>query len=111
MIALTCRPSGTPRRRRKIIAHRWFKALGQYGITVNDVSPGFMETIRDPETHPELTPERTEEIIRTCSAVTSRATNAPPRHGLRPAPSTGKAGPKKKSKSVGQAARRFRTTR
>jgi NAD(P)-dependent dehydrogenase (short-subunit alcohol dehydrogenase family) len=40
------------------------KALGQYGITVNDVSPGFMETIRDPETHPELTPERTEEIIR-----------------------------------------------
>lgn len=40
------------------------KALGQYGITVNDVSPGFMDTIRDPETHPELTPERTAEIIR-----------------------------------------------
>lgn len=40
------------------------KALGQYGITVNDVSPGFMDTIRDPVTHPELTPERTEEIIR-----------------------------------------------
>ena len=32
--------------------------LGQYGITVNDVSPGFIETIRDMETHTEVTPER-----------------------------------------------------
>lgn len=30
-------------------------ALGPYGITVNDVSPGFMDTIRDPETHPGFT--------------------------------------------------------
>ena len=40
------------------------RGLGQYGITVNDISPGFMDTIRDPETHPELTPERTAEITR-----------------------------------------------
>ena len=37
--------------------------LGQYGITVNDVSPGFIETIRDKETHPEVTPERTKEFL------------------------------------------------
>ena len=37
--------------------------LGQYGITVNDVSPGFIETIRDMETHPEVTPERTNEFL------------------------------------------------
>jgi len=37
--------------------------LGQYGITVNDVSPGFIETIRDMETHPEVTPERTREFL------------------------------------------------
>ena len=30
--------------------------LGQYGITVDDVSPGFIETIRDMDTHPEVTP-------------------------------------------------------
>ena len=30
------------------------EALGQHGITVNDVSPGFMDTVRDPETHPEV---------------------------------------------------------
>jgi NAD(P)-dependent dehydrogenase (short-subunit alcohol dehydrogenase family) len=32
----------------KSLAH----GLGQYGVTVNDVSPGFIETIRDAETHP-----------------------------------------------------------
>jgi 3-oxoacyl-[acyl-carrier protein] reductase len=37
--------------------------LGQYGITVNDVSPGFIETVRDMETHPEVTPERTAEFL------------------------------------------------
>jgi NAD(P)-dependent dehydrogenase (short-subunit alcohol dehydrogenase family) len=37
--------------------------LGQYGITVNDVSPGFIETIRDMETHPEVTQERTREFL------------------------------------------------
>ena len=29
--------------------------LGQYGITVNDVSPGFIETVRDMETRPRCT--------------------------------------------------------
>jgi 3-oxoacyl-[acyl-carrier protein] reductase len=28
--------------------------LGQYGITVNDINPGFTDTVRDPETHPFL---------------------------------------------------------
>ncbi|HEV8298037.1 MAG TPA: SDR family oxidoreductase [Acidimicrobiales bacterium] len=28
--------------------------LGRYGITVNDINPGYTETIRDPETHPFL---------------------------------------------------------
>jgi NAD(P)-dependent dehydrogenase (short-subunit alcohol dehydrogenase family) len=37
--------------------------LGQYGITVNDVSPGFIDTIRDPQTHPEVTRERTDEFL------------------------------------------------
>lgn len=32
----------------KPLAH----GLGQYGITVNDVSPGFIDTVRDMETHP-----------------------------------------------------------
>ena len=31
--------------------------LGEYGITVNDVNPGFMDTIRDYTTHPGRTPE------------------------------------------------------
>lgn len=29
-------------------------SLGEFGITVNDVSPGLMDTVRDPETHPQL---------------------------------------------------------
>jgi 3-oxoacyl-[acyl-carrier protein] reductase len=37
--------------------------LGQYGITVNDVNPGFNETVRDPATHPEVTPEYTADRI------------------------------------------------
>ena len=28
--------------------------LGEYGITVNDINPGYTETIRDPATHPFL---------------------------------------------------------
>jgi 3-oxoacyl-[acyl-carrier protein] reductase len=40
------------------------KGLGQYGITVNNISPGVIGTIRDPQTHPHMTPERTEEIVR-----------------------------------------------
>jgi 3-oxoacyl-[acyl-carrier protein] reductase len=43
---------GGPRTLTKSLAH----GLGQYGITVNDVSAGFTETIRDMETHPEVTP-------------------------------------------------------
>lgn len=31
--------------------------LGEYGITVNDLNPGFMNTERDMETHPGKTPE------------------------------------------------------
>ena len=31
--------------------------LGEFGITVNDVNPGFMDTVRDYSTHPGMTPE------------------------------------------------------
>ncbi len=31
--------------------------LDEFGITVNDVNPGFMDTVRDYETHPGMTPE------------------------------------------------------
>jgi 3-oxoacyl-[acyl-carrier protein] reductase len=34
------------------------RGLGEFGITVNGVNPGFTDTIRDPETHPQTTPER-----------------------------------------------------
>jgi NAD(P)-dependent dehydrogenase (short-subunit alcohol dehydrogenase family) len=37
--------------------------LGQHDITVNDVSPGFIDTIRDMDTHPEVTRERTEKFL------------------------------------------------
>jgi 3-oxoacyl-[acyl-carrier protein] reductase len=39
--------------------------LGEYGITVNDINPGVANTIRDPETHPGVTPERSAQIART----------------------------------------------
>lgn len=38
--------------------------LGEHGITVNDINPGFMDTIRDYETHPGLTPEYSRERAR-----------------------------------------------
>jgi len=38
--------------------------LGEYGITVNDINPGFMDTIRDMETHPGVTPEYSAERAR-----------------------------------------------
>lgn len=38
--------------------------LGEYGITVNDVDPGFANTIRDYETHPGATPEASAERAR-----------------------------------------------
>jgi NAD(P)-dependent dehydrogenase (short-subunit alcohol dehydrogenase family) len=37
------------------------EGLGQYGVTVNDVSPGSMNTIRDMTTHPMMTTEFIEE--------------------------------------------------
>ena len=39
-------------------------SLGPYGITVNDINPGFADTIRDMETHPGLTRERSDQIAR-----------------------------------------------
>ena len=30
------------------------RGLGEHGITVNDVNPGFTDTVRDPATHPFL---------------------------------------------------------
>jgi ABC-type nitrate/sulfonate/bicarbonate transport system permease component/NAD(P)-dependent dehydrogenase (short-subunit alcohol dehydrogenase family) len=39
--------------------------LGEYGITVNDVAPGYVDTVRDPETHPHFTPEFEKELVAT----------------------------------------------
>jgi 3-oxoacyl-[acyl-carrier protein] reductase len=39
--------------------------VGPYGITVNDINPGFNDTIRDMETHPGVTREHSDEIART----------------------------------------------
>jgi NAD(P)-dependent dehydrogenase (short-subunit alcohol dehydrogenase family) len=39
------------------------RSLGPAGITVNDVVPGFLDTVRDPVTHPQLTPEFTAEAV------------------------------------------------
>jgi len=39
-------------------------ALGPFGITVNDVVPGFQDTVRDPVTHPMLTAELTAEAVK-----------------------------------------------
>jgi 3-oxoacyl-[acyl-carrier protein] reductase len=50
---------GRPRTLTKSLA----SGLGQYGITVKDVSPGFIDTIRDMETHPEVTRGRTEDFL------------------------------------------------
>jgi NAD(P)-dependent dehydrogenase (short-subunit alcohol dehydrogenase family) len=33
------------------------KELAEFGITVNDIEPGLMDTIRDPATHPHITAE------------------------------------------------------
>ena len=38
-------------------------ALGPSGITVNDVVPGFQDTVRDPVTHPQLTEEFTADAV------------------------------------------------
>jgi 3-oxoacyl-[acyl-carrier protein] reductase len=39
------------------------RSLGPSGVTVNDVVPGFQDTVRDPVTHPMLTPEFTAEAV------------------------------------------------
>lgn len=41
------------------------KEVGPFGITVNDVCPGMMETIRDPSTHPHHTTDYIEQHNRT----------------------------------------------
>jgi len=39
------------------------RSLGPSGITVNDVVPGFQNTVRDPSTHPTLTMEVTHKLV------------------------------------------------
>jgi 3-oxoacyl-[acyl-carrier protein] reductase len=41
------------------------QGLGRYGITVNEVSPGFVDTVRDTKAQPELTREQSDEIAQT----------------------------------------------
>jgi 3-oxoacyl-[acyl-carrier protein] reductase len=41
------------------------QGLGQYGTTVNEVSPGVVGTVRDTQAQPGLTPERLDEIAQT----------------------------------------------
>jgi NAD(P)-dependent dehydrogenase (short-subunit alcohol dehydrogenase family) len=48
--------------------------LGEYGITVNDINPGFAATIRDPETHPGLTPEFSAERARITNPIRRQPT-------------------------------------
>jgi NAD(P)-dependent dehydrogenase (short-subunit alcohol dehydrogenase family) len=48
--------------------------LGEFGITVNDINPGHTDTIRDPETHPEINPTFTAEIV---SRIPTRARPVP----------------------------------
>lgn len=38
--------------------------LGEYGITVNDINPGYAETVRDPTTHPSLASQEQKDRIR-----------------------------------------------
>jgi 3-oxoacyl-[acyl-carrier protein] reductase len=37
--------------------------LGRYGITVNDINPGYTETVRDPDTHPFLVGEQNRQRV------------------------------------------------
>lgn len=47
-------PAATGKGGLRILAKSLGEALGPYGITVNDVNPGFNATVRDYETHPQL---------------------------------------------------------
>jgi 3-oxoacyl-[acyl-carrier protein] reductase len=49
--------------------------LGQHGITVNDINPGYTETVRDPETHPFLA--REEDRQRTTARIPIRRGTTP----------------------------------
>lgn len=44
-------------------------AFGTYGITVNDVNPGFNDTKRDMTTHPGITPERSIAMAQNITAL------------------------------------------
>lgn len=48
--------------------------LGRYGITVNDVNPGFNDTKRDMETHPGITPERSVAMAQQLTALRRQPT-------------------------------------
>ncbi|WP_041833585.1 SDR family NAD(P)-dependent oxidoreductase [Actinoplanes sp. N902-109] len=45
------------------------RSLGPYGITVNDINPGLAKTVRDPSTHPGMTPDRSERYARETIAI------------------------------------------
>ena len=45
------------------------RSLGPFGITVNDINPGFADTVRDLETHPGMTPGRSERFARETIAI------------------------------------------
>jgi 3-oxoacyl-[acyl-carrier protein] reductase len=49
-------------------------ALGPYGITVNDINPGFNNTVRDYDTHPGLTPERSVAMAQNLTAIQRQPT-------------------------------------
>jgi NAD(P)-dependent dehydrogenase (short-subunit alcohol dehydrogenase family) len=66
--------------------------LGQYGVTVNDINPGYTDTVRDPATHPEFNqpgfakelaatipirrPTRPEEVAFACAFLCSERAGA-----------------------------------
>jgi NAD(P)-dependent dehydrogenase (short-subunit alcohol dehydrogenase family) len=45
------------------------RSFGPFGITVNDINPGLADTVRDMETHPELTTRRSERFARETIAI------------------------------------------
>ena len=76
--------------------------LGEYGITVNDVNPGFMDTVRDYETHPGVTPEYSAQRARKCirSSASPARMNSPLR-SRSCAPSARVRSPAPRSMSMG----------
>lgn len=47
-------PAATGKGGLRVLTKSLAEGLGRYGITVNDINPGFAETVRDYSTHPEL---------------------------------------------------------